>query len=136
MSMGGVTQSTFGSGVTNMGIKLNLSGLARELLDPQKLSQILEECMAFGEQRAKSAAPFKTGELKESIGHRTAGMKGNLYATEEHAAPVEYGHKTRGGTFVSARPFMDPALEDAFDLLQKRIQRYAESVAAKQATTR
>lgn len=129
-SVGGVTQTTQ-TGLSQMGIKLSLSGIAKELLDPQKLSIILEEALEFGERRAKGAVPVDTGELRDSIGHETRGMKGTIFATAEHAPHIEYGHKTRGGTFVSARPYLRPAAEDAFDYLEKRIQRYAEQVMSK-----
>ena len=125
--VGGVTQTTSGGG-SDLGIKLSLSGIARELLDPNALSAILEDVMKFAETRAQGAAPYDTGALRDSIGHEVRGMKGRLFATVDYAEPVEYGHRTRGGTFVSARPFLGPAIDDAFDLLEKRIQRHAETV--------
>lgn len=123
----GVTQTTFSGGGADVGIKINLNDVARAFFDPQKLSAIMDQVGVFIEQRAKSGAPFLTGELRDSIGHQTQGMKVTIYATAEHAAPVEFGHVTRSGSFVAARPYMQPALEDGFDLLPKLITRHAET---------
>lgn len=133
MSYAGVTQTGFSSGASG-GIKLNLNNVARAFFDPQKLSAILEQVGMFIEQRAKSGAPFLTGELRDSIGHQTQGMKVTIYANAEHAAPVEFGHVTASGSFVAARPYMQPAFEDGFDLLPTLITRHAETALGKAGT--
>src|SRR5215510_4070116 len=112
MSYAGVTQTPFSGGGANVGLKINLNEIARALFDAGKLSKILDEVGQFVEDRAKSGAPFLTGELMNSIGHQTQGYKTTVFATAEHAAPVEFGHVTASGSFVAARPYMAPALED------------------------
>ena len=130
MSYGGVTQTSFGAGSSG-GLKLNLNNIARQIFDVGALSKILEQVGQFTEDRAKSAAPFATGELRDSIGHQTTGMKMTVFATAEHAAPVEFGHVTRGGTFVAARPYLAPAIDDGFVLLDTLIKRHIETAAGK-----
>jgi len=130
LSYAGVTQTSFGGPGSNVGLKINLNDVARAFFDVGKLSKILDEVGQFVEDRAKSGAPFRTGELRDSIGHQTTGMKVIIFAKADHAAPVEFGHVTKSGSFVAARPYMQPALEDGFPLLQTKIVRHAESVLA------
>jgi len=131
MSYAGVTQtSSFGGAGANGGLKLNLNDVARSFFDVGKLSKILDEVGQFTEDRAKSGAPFRKGELRDSIGHQTQGMKVTIFAKAEHAAPVEFGHVTKSGSFVAARPYMQPAIEDGFALLGTRITRHAETALA------
>lgn len=131
MSYAGVTQTSFSGSGASGGLKINLNNIARAFFDAGKLSAILEQTGQFVEQRAKSGAPFRTGELRDSIGHKTAGFKVTIFATAEHAAPVEFGHVTASGSFVAARPYMQPAVEDGFDLLKTLITRHAETVLGK-----
>lgn len=129
MSYGGVTQTAFGAGSTG-GFKLNLNDIARAFFDAGKLSQILEQVGQFTEKMAKDNAPFLTGALRNSGYHRTTGMKVVVGFTAEHAAPVEHGHVTKSGTFVAARPYLEPAMEDGFTLLDTLIKRHAETALA------
>lgn len=132
MSYGGVTQTAFGAGSSG-GFKLNLNNIARQFFDPQKLSAILEQVGKFVEDRARGQAPYVTGELVNSGFHQTSGMKVIVGFTAEHAAPVEFGHVTASGSFVAARPYLQPAMEDGFALLDTLIKRHAETVLSKGA---
>lgn len=126
----GVTQTSFSGPGANVGLKLNLNDVARAFFDAGKLSAILEQVGQFVEDRAKSGAPFRTGDLRDSISHKTTGFKVTITASAEHAAPVEFGHVTASGSFVAARPYMGPAVEDGFALLPTLITRHAEKALA------
>lgn len=66
---------------------------------------------------SKSLAPVLTGELRDSIEQTEAATAAHLEARvevkAEHGLPVEFGHSTRGGGYVPARPFFLPAVEQA-----------------------
>lgn len=130
MSYAGVTQTAFGAGSSG-GFKLNLNNVARQFFDVGALSKILEQVGQFTEERGKSGAPFLTGELRDSGFHQTTGMKVVVGFTAEHAAPVEFGHVTASGSFVAARPYLQPAMEDGFALLETLIKRHTETVLGK-----
>lgn len=113
---------------SSISIKVSLVGIAKELLNQQELGQDVEASLQFGVRRAQGAAPFRTGELSNSIGYRMTGpTSGVLEATADHAMPVEMGHRTRSGSFVAARPYLRPSAEETFDFLVERIRRRLES---------
>jgi hypothetical protein len=63
---------------------------------------------------ARRRAPRRTGRLKASIGWEIGKDEQGLYADvtsdAPYATPVEKGHRTESGTFVSPRRFLRPAL--------------------------
>jgi citrate lyase gamma subunit len=127
MSGVGVNVSSLGSS-GEIKIRLNLDATVKKLVGADVLAQDLETAMDFGVRRAQSKVPYDTGELHDSIGSEVNGTTGTLYASAEHALPVEFGHRTRGGTFVSARPYLRPAADETFDYLVKIITRRLESI--------
>jgi hypothetical protein len=129
--LSGITQNVR-EGSAEISFRINLVGLAKEIADPNVLSAILEDALDLAENQARSLAPYDTGELAGSIGHEVRGVFGKLFATADHAAPVEFGHVTRGGTFVAPRPYLREGAEDGFAYLEKRVQRHIEQVMAKQ----
>lgn len=109
-------------------IRLNLDATVKKLVGVQVLSQDLATALEFGKRRAQGKVPYDTGELHDSIDYDVNGLIGTLFADAEHALPVEFGHRTRGGTFVSARPYLRPAADETFDYLIKLISRRLESI--------
>ena len=99
----------------------------------RKRDKIVEGLAFEVERDAKIKAPYITGALEGSIytrtkkgGTRPKKMKGHNYVELpkpsgkiiavvgsgiEYAAYVEFGHHTRGGSFVAARPYLGPAVE-------------------------
>ena len=67
---------------------------------------------------AKSLAPVRTGELRDSIDGRVTATSVEVFATAEHARFVEEGTSKQ-----EAQPFMGPAWEQTKGKLQKRIAR-------------
>lgn len=108
-------------------IRLNLDAIVKQLVGPDILSQDLETALEFGVRRAQSIVPYDTGELHDSIDYEVNGLNGTLFADSEHALPIEFGHRTRSGSFVAARPYLRPAADETFDYLVKLVQRRLES---------
>lgn len=121
VSVGGVNSSG------EVKIRLNLPGFIKSIVGPEILSQDLETALEFGKRRAQSIVPYDTGELSDSIDYEVNGTTGTLFADAEHALPVEFGHRTRSGSFVAPRPYLRPAADETFDYLVKLIQRRLES---------
>ena len=130
MSAQGVGVQTGGINVpsSSISILVSLVGIAKELLNPEELSQDLEASLQFGVRRAQGVVPYREGTLHDSIGYRMNGpMSGVLEATADHAMPIEMGHRTRSGSFVAARPYLRPSADELFDFLVERIRRRLES---------
>lgn len=65
---------------------------------------------------AKSLAPVRTGELRDSIDGTVDAQGVTVFASAEHAGFVEHGT-----TKSPAQPFMQPALDRTKDKLKKRV---------------
>ena len=64
-----------------------------------------------------------TGNLRNSITHQQYDNNTEVVGTNVEYAPyVELGHHTRSGSFVSAKPYMRPAIENNKQKYQKVIQ--------------
>jgi len=64
------------------------------------------------EGSAKVRAPVDTGFLRNSIQSTDASdLEWWVVVGAEYGIFVEYGHHTRGGTFVAPQPFLSPAVE-------------------------
>lgn len=114
---------------SSVGPKLDLASISRAFFDNAKLSAIMEQVGAAIEAKAEADAPYLTGALRNSGFHRTTGLKVVIGFTAEHAEPVEMGHVTKSGSFVAARPYLLPAVEDGRDnLLPSLITKHAQTV--------
>lgn len=123
MSAVGINISAVGQSQAEVKIKLNLDAGARQIISGSQISAWLEEALPFGVQRAQGYAPYDTGELHDSIDYEIRGALGVLKANAEYALPIEFGHRTRSGSFVPAHPFLRPAADDTFDYLQRIVTR-------------
>ena len=76
-----------------------------------------------GEARAKELCPVETGNLRRENKTRfTPGaLSGELLNEADYAAPVNYGHVTRGGTNVPAQPFFTQAEEHMRQRLESNV---------------
>ena len=119
------------SAATSIGPKLDLSVMTRAFFDQGKLSAIMEQVGAAIEAKAAANAPVLTGALRNSAFHRTTGLKTVIGFTAEHAEPVEFGHVTKSGSFVAARPYLLPAVEDGLPLLDSLIKKHADTTLGK-----
>ena len=123
MSGVGINVSAMGSSNAEVKIRLSLDAGSRKLIPPAKITGWLNEALQFGVQRARGYVRFDTGELYNSIGMEVHGASGSLFASAEHALPIEFGHRTRSGSFVPASPFLRPAAEDTFTYLERIVTR-------------
>jgi hypothetical protein len=93
---------------------------------------ILEEYGRRGVIALSNATPVDDGSTSRAWTYKVVGNKNRyriIWSNSEMAgtAPLvlllQYGHGTRGGTFVSGRDFINPALRPIFDDLAKRLWR-------------
>lgn len=63
---------------------------------------------------ARIAAPFRTGNLKSSIGGETGELSGRVSVGAEYGIYVELGTR-----YMAARPYLRPAFDRASDKLLK-----------------
>lgn len=124
MSSGvGINISAMGQSNAEVKIRLSLDAGSRKLIPPTAITGWLNEALAYGEQRARGYAPYDTGALADSITHEVNGASGSISASAEYALPIEFGHRTRSGSFVPAHPFLRPAAEDTFVYLERIVTR-------------
>ena len=69
---------------------------------------VIEDALAFVEERAVALAPVDTTTLSNSIGNRKTGpTSGEVFANAEYAVYVEFGTR-----YMQAQPYMRPALDE------------------------
>ena len=105
-----------------------------EKLDKFDPRSILEEYGQLGVSALASATPMLTGETASQWSYTIKGNKERyrlIWTNSEIAgsAPlvllIQYGHGTRGGTFVSGIDFINPALRPVYDALSTRLLKEA-----------
>lgn len=99
-------------------------------LDDFDARAILEEYGRLGAQALSAVTPVRTGETASKWSYKIKGSKTRyklIWTNSEIAgtAPlvllIQYGHGTRGGTFVSGIDFINPALRPIYDALEERL---------------
>ena len=94
------------------------------------LRKRLDEYGKRGLKALKDATPKDTGKTAESwayeIDYDSEGASITwTNSNENHGIPIviliQYGHATRGGTYVSGIDFINPAMKPIFDGLSKEI---------------
>lgn len=97
--------------------------------------QALEIIGGKAETYAKKKCPVGTpqstgikgyvgGTLRNSITHQQIDENTEVIGTNVEYAPyVEYGHRTRSGGHVAARPYLRPAAEDHAEEYRKILER-------------
>lgn len=103
----------------------------RKLLNRDSMS-ILRKYGELGVERLREATPKRTGRTANSWSY-TIDKRGHDYTltwTNSNIAEwipvvilIQYGHGTRGGTWVEGRDFINPALRPIFDELSKELRR-------------
>jgi hypothetical protein len=99
-------------GSTYVSFTGDIPGALRRASEPAAAALAVE-----GEVILKRNCPVDSGELQESCYARVIKTPGRdlvvaLGATADHAAPVEFGHLTRSGTFVPPNPFVRRSLSE------------------------
>lgn len=75
------------------------------------------------EAGAKQNCPVDTGRLRSSIKYtKTGPCKCSIGTNVKYARPIEFGHRTRNGKHVAARPFLFPAYATAKKNLLTELQ--------------
>jgi hypothetical protein len=78
---------------------------------------LLRRCAERALDFQLSAVPIDTGELKSALGIRENSDGsidiGTVKKKLDYAVPVEEGHRTRGGTWVPAQPYIRPSIDAA-----------------------
>ena len=104
-------------------MKITLEGkepLSKELarLGRVQLDKVAEKSATEMFNRAKGSSspstggtPVDTREMQLSVGKRGKGMEAEVGYTKEYAPHVEFGHRTRGGGYVSGQHFLKRNLE-------------------------
>lgn len=98
-------------------------------LDP---IHILEKYGELGVQRLAEATPKDTGKTSQSWSYEIH-RSGNDYTLTWNNSNIaewvpvvillQYGHGTRGGTWIEGRDFINPAIRPIFDELSKELRR-------------
>lgn len=79
-----------------------------------KVDQAVQGAGIETEGLAKQAAPVDTGRLRSSIKYtKTADLECTVGTNVSYAPFVELGHRSRGKSYVAARPFLFPAFQTA-----------------------
>ena len=81
-------------------------------------AQAVSETIAEAGQRAKALARVDTGEMRGSVRGTVDGLKGVLETDVEHSIYNEYGTR-----FLSAQPFMGPAMEAVRGRFHRRMEK-------------
>jgi hypothetical protein len=98
---------------------------------------IVEKYAAQGLTALKNATPIETGETKDRWNYEIVVNRGGLkiYWTNDHenqGIPIvillQYGHGTRGGTYVTGRDFINPAMKPTFDAIAENIWKEVTSL--------
>ena len=75
------------------------------------------------ESYAKKLCPVDTGRLRNSITHQQYDENTEIIGTNVEYAPyVELGHHTTGGSFVPAKPYLRPAIENHSEEYKKIVE--------------
>lgn len=103
----------------------------RKLLRRDSMA-ILKKYGELGVEQLREATPKRTGKTANSWSYRIE-KKGHDYTLTwvnsniAEWVPVvillQYGHGTRGGTWVEGRDFINPAIRPIFDELSKELRR-------------
>lgn len=103
----------------------------RHLLHRDSMA-ILKKYGELGVERLKEATPKRTGKTANSWSY-VIEKKGNDYTLTWKNSNIaewipvvillQYGHGTRGGTWVQGRDFINPAIRPIFDQLSKELRR-------------
>lgn len=95
-----------------------------------RYQHILNKYGAQGVEALSAATPIESGETAESWTYEVVdtGSGYDLVFTNTHtnqgvniAVLIQYGHGTRGGTFVQGRDFINPAIQPIFDKIVEEI---------------
>lgn len=98
----------------------------------QKISlrEILEPYGEIGLQALRNATPVKTGKTRDSwyytIDTSTPGRltinwcNSNINEGVNIAVIIQYGHGTRGGTYIEGTDYINPVMKPIFDSLSNR----------------
>ena len=83
-------------------------GFARAISDIADLDwdgiakKSLKQMYSRGKQQGPGGTPVRTGQLRQSLGY----SGDEVGYTKEYAPYVEFGHRTKGGRFVTGRAFL------------------------------
>ncbi len=87
------------------------------LRDTPEAKALLRRCAERALDFQEATVPVDTGELKSALGIRENSDGsldiGTVKKKVDYALPVEEGHRTRGGTWVPAQPFIRPSIDAA-----------------------
>lgn len=77
-------------------------------IDARKFEAVLKLSMTdiYNRGKAPGGTPFRTGELRQSLGISRDGDGYVVGYTKEYAPDVEYGHRTRGGSYVRGQAYL------------------------------
>ncbi len=94
----------------------SLEALKKKIIEG--VAQTLAESAEALAENAKARAPFKTGELRESISVEASedGLLLEVIADAPHAPLVEFGTRK-----LPAQPFMVPAAEEEFPKIREAL---------------
>jgi len=100
-------------------------------LKSKNFRPIIEAAGREGIEILRKETPKETGVSADSWGFRIAQTRNSiqLFWTNSHVTPggtpivilLQYGHGTRGGTYVQGRDFINPAMKPLFDKLSERL---------------
>lgn len=102
-----------------------------KLLNLLKLGE-LDRYGRMGVEALAAATPKDTGKTAESWGYKIVRSNGSAsiswYNTNTNdgvniALIIQYGHGTRGGTFVQGRDYINPAIRSVFDNIEQSVRR-------------
>lgn len=99
-------------------VKLD-QGAARGLMKESPAQSTLDKCARFALAAQKTTCPVDTGYMigRLQIGVTNGGLSRAIGILPDkpvdYVLPVELGHRTRGGTWVPAQPFIRPSIDAA-----------------------
>lgn len=88
-----------------------------KLTSTPEAKALLRRCAERALDFQRSAVPVDTGELKSALGIRENANGsidiGTVKKRVDYDLAVEEGHRTKGGTWVPAQPYIRPSIDAA-----------------------
>lgn len=88
-----------------------------KLIGTPEAKALLRRCAERALDFQQSAVPVDTGELKSALGIRENADGsidiGTVKKRVDYDLAVEEGHRTKGGTWVPAQPYIRPSIDAA-----------------------
>ena len=85
----------------------------------------LKQMYSRGKQQGPGGTPVRTGQLRQSLGY----SGDEVGYTKEYAPYVEFGHRTKGGKFVTGRAFLKANMDRQQKILVADVSKHIKALS-------